>query len=294
MILLHSTEAVLLCSATPHTPRGVVVEQPERSTCSTRAPLRCSRWSNPQWDTSSFPLRTAQFQSVRVNVRETVIYNTATTARLRPRPRRLVSTPDHQRESASSFPRLPATRGHRTAKRNHDLPAVFPAGLIFPCASQPLIQRDRTPHKPLWRNETHCRYHLSKDQKGIYARVSNHVFHSVEAVDTRDATVGATEALAILQSRFPRIEAKKTRGGMPGGGNLAARPIIDPFALFRGPAFKILAAASSEKVGWPVKPAALTQRRCVIGQIALASSRERPGARTHQRPFLSHGEAMLP
>jgi hypothetical protein len=104
-------------------------------------------------------------------------------------------------------------------------------------------------------------------------------------------TFSATEALARLKPPFARIGAHQGGVGMPGGGNLATRPIIDVDSPFRGPAVKNLAAACSEKVGRPVKPAALTQRRCVIGQIALASTRERPGAKTHQRPFLSHGVA---
>jgi hypothetical protein len=104
--------------------------------------------------------------------------------------------------------------------------------------------------------------------------------------------IGAIEALAMQQSRFPRIEPE-ARGVWVGvAGRSFARPILDLFAFFRGPALKNLAAVGSEKVGWPVKPAALTQRRCVIGQIALAATRERAGAKTHQRPFLSHGGGM--
>jgi hypothetical protein len=90
------------------------------------------------------------------------------------------------------------------------------------------------------------------------------------------------------------IEPEARGDGVGVADKSGARPIIDPISPFRGPAFKNLAAAGSEKVGWPVKSAALTQRRCRIGQIALATTRERPGAKTHQRPFLSHGVGMSP
>jgi hypothetical protein len=43
--LLHSTESPVLRSATPHTPKGVVVEQKQCATCSTLAPLVVEQWS---------------------------------------------------------------------------------------------------------------------------------------------------------------------------------------------------------------------------------------------------------
>lgn len=43
--MLHSTETPVLRSATPHTPKGVVVEQKQCATCSTLAPLVVEQWS---------------------------------------------------------------------------------------------------------------------------------------------------------------------------------------------------------------------------------------------------------
>jgi hypothetical protein len=136
------------------------------------------------------------------------------------------------------------------------------------------------------------RPHDGKSREGIYARGLPHSKTFIGSNGAHEGqAIGATEALAMRQSRMLEIEPE-ARGVWVGvAGRSFARPILDLFAFFRGPAFKNLAAAGSKNLGWPVKPAALTQRRCVIGQIALAATRHRPGAKTHQRPFLSHGEA---
>jgi hypothetical protein len=131
---------------------------------------------------------------MRVHKRNRQIINAAATVQLQRQGRRLVSTavfrqsaprpsPDHQRESASAFSRLPGIRDHRAAERIHGLPAGFAAGITFPCASRSLIRRDRTPHNPLWRNETHPCHHLSKDQKDIYARALSRPLTLLEAVE---------------------------------------------------------------------------------------------------------------
>jgi hypothetical protein len=46
-MMLHLRIDHSLRSATPHTPKGVVVEQKQRSACSTPAPPQVERWSSP-------------------------------------------------------------------------------------------------------------------------------------------------------------------------------------------------------------------------------------------------------
>ena len=50
----------------------------------------------------------------------------------------------------------------------------------------------------------------------------------------------------------------------------------------------------SEKVGWPAKPAALTQGSRGIRQIDLATTREREGAKTHRRAVSESRRGMSP
>ena len=46
-MMLHLETDHSLCSATPHTPKGVVVEQKQRSGCSAIAPPQVEPWSSP-------------------------------------------------------------------------------------------------------------------------------------------------------------------------------------------------------------------------------------------------------
>lgn len=70
----------------------------------------------------------------------------------------------------------------------------------------------------------------------VFARVSNYVFHSVEAVDAR--APGATEALAKWKiSASYRIDPPNpAEGGV--GEEIQRRPLIDLVAVFRGPSPK--------------------------------------------------------
>ena len=121
------------------------------------------------------------------------------------------------------------------------------AGPIFPCASQPAGRRVCPSHNPLCRNETHRCHHLSKDQKDIYARVSNHVFHSVEAVGrAREAqAIGAAEALAMVQSRYSNGAGKRGPAGLGVGATWLAHRIIDLFLQHRAAFFKNLGLSKS-------------------------------------------------
>jgi hypothetical protein len=68
--------------------------------------------------------------------------------------------------------------------------------------------------------------------------------------------------------------------------------IIDLSTQFRGGfSQNIFGRFCPENVERPLKPAALTQGSRRIRQIGLAATRERSAAKTHQRPFLSHGVA---
>lgn len=58
--------------------------------------------------------------------------------------------------------------------------------------------------------------------KGVFARVSNHVFHTVEAVELRDPRRNAQ----AWRNAWPII-VQKTPAGMPWGGKSRRRPIRD-------------------------------------------------------------------
>ena len=120
---------------------------------------------------------------------------------------------------AARGPRALASVDHHRATgraSTHRRPSYgLRSGLPFPCASRSPVMLDCPSHNPLQDNETHRRHHLLSDQKGIYARVSNHVFHTVEAVGRgcEGQALGATEALAQQKPRFIGIEAKVGRVG---------------------------------------------------------------------------------
>jgi hypothetical protein len=125
----------------------------------------------------------------------------------------------------------------------------------------------------------------------VLARVSNHVFHSVEAVGRARGPGAEPSAKRETMRGLHESEPAKDPRHRGVAVDPVARRYIDLSSNFRGPSFQNLAAACSEKVGWPVKPAALTQGSFRVRQIALAASRDRSGAKTHGRQFLSHGEA---
>jgi hypothetical protein len=96
----------------------------------------------------------------------------------------------------------------------------LPAGSLFPRASRAHNALARTSHNPLQYNETHRCHHLSVDQKDIYARVSNHVFHTVEAVEPArpDARRNAPVRMVDAWGSGPK------QGGWGGWGTEPIRP----------------------------------------------------------------------
>jgi hypothetical protein len=106
-------------------------------------------------------------------------------------------------------------------------------------------------------------------------------------------------ALLQQQCRFVGLPLTTFSKKAGVGGKTSDGGYLDLPSQHSGALLKILGGSVSkiwrrpwpENLGWPVKPAALTQRRCVIRQIALAAIWERAAAKTHQRPFLSHGGA---
>jgi hypothetical protein len=127
----------------------------------------------------------------------------------------------------------------------------------------------------LGRSTTSSKTTVKSHGERVFRRVSNHVFHSVEAVGHahEGQAIGETQALANGIPRYSNRAGKKTPGRVPVGGTNPARPILDVTAHFRGPALENLAAACPEKVGCPVKSAALTQRSRGIRQIAQPATR---------------------
>jgi hypothetical protein len=105
-------------------------------------------------------------------------------------------------------------------------------------------------------------------RKGVFARVSNHVFHSVGSVDAREP--GATQALLKLKLRFLIGWSTNNPAGYAGTPLFLARGYFDLFLLHSAALLKILGGLGLEKLGWPVESAALTQRACGIRQIAWA------------------------
>jgi hypothetical protein len=153
---------------------------------------------------------------------------------------------------------------HREAERIQRLPIGPAAHPIFPASGYQ--NRSRTAHiGPLIRafhpcaRATSAFRQCSTRSEGVLARVSNHTFHSVEAVErAREGQVlGATEALAIWQSRFIRIGLGPPLRSSMVGGKYPSRPMIEVFACIRGPflenlggpVFKNLAAACSGNSG---------------------------------------------
>jgi hypothetical protein len=167
----------------------------------------------------------------------------------------------------------------------------LPAASLFPCASRPHNPTARTSHNPLQHNETHRCHHLSADQRErVFARALSRPSALLEG-KTRARQRSAKRK--TRRSNDPTFHGAADKQPGVGGGGTGTKtpggiPTSLPATAARSPKF---GRPWSGKVGWPVKPAALTQRACWIRQIALAAPGERSGAKTHQRPFLSHGGA---
>jgi hypothetical protein len=168
-------------------------------------------------------------------------------------------------------------------------------GSLFPCASRPHNPTACTSHNPLQHNETYRRHHLSADQReGVSARALSRPLTLLEGkTRTRGTEPGAERRAKRSTSEMTGnagIDRQNTRVWVGWGQNLLGTLIIDVVSHYSTALSKILGGLGLE-VGWPVKPAVLTQRACGIRQIAQPATRERPGAKTHQRPFFSHGGA---
>jgi hypothetical protein len=134
---------------------------------------------------------------------------------------------DEQRESASAFSCFAALCCHST----HRLTSGRLRGIADPCASRSSVGLHDPPNKPLRHSETHDCHHLSDDQKGIYARVANQVFHSVEAV--RRARTRQPLAKRLKPS-FCEVCRPSRGGGVGVGPNASAFAYIDLSIHFRG------------------------------------------------------------
>jgi hypothetical protein len=188
---------------------------------------------------------TARHRHARVESHNPAIINSAARPCLSRRRQPSMSTATIARSAARVSQRVFLLAGYRRPPRSRTNPRPscgLYAGSLFPCASRSLIGQHCPSHNRLWRNETRRCHHLSDDQKDIYARVSNHVFHSVEAVEREGQAIGETGDQAMRQSRFPRIEANEGGVGTPGGGRSVARPILDVLSQFRGRFSRNLAA----------------------------------------------------
>jgi hypothetical protein len=127
--------------------------------------------------------------------------------------------------------------------------------------------------------------------KGIYARVANQAFHSVEAVEACEPEQQPGQRRNLRFGEMPEIGRQTTRRGGGVGGKNREPAIIDLSSPFRAALFQNLGGPSLKNLGRPEKPSALTQGSHRIRQIELAAIRVVPGANPHQRAFVSHGEA---
>ena len=205
-----------------------------------------------------------------------------------------------QREGMRKRPRHPLTRVENGEHRIINAAAsprlqrqrqslVSTATLIFPCASRSFVRCERTPNNPLCRNETRCCHHLSADQKDIYARALSRPLALLEASAPARAPGQRRNVEAGEKRREGPDHLSKSRGG---GGDSAARPIIDLLSRYSVALFQNLGGRVSKNLGRRVKSPALTQGSRRIRQIGLAATPWPPEPNPHQRPFVSHGVGM--
>jgi len=252
-----------------------------------RSPARQIR----EWGRWNSPHRAV----MRVDSLNPQIINAATTVWLARHDQRLVSMPDRQRESARAFSCLAAIEGQRAAERIHGLPMGFADGLIFPCASQQSRTPDCPPHNPLRHNKTHRRHHLSDDHKDLYARAISKPLALLDRVrrarSPGDQTVAKPKPQTQWKPNSLLGRGKKTRGSGGVPPNSGEPAIIDVILQHIAALFENLGGPSLKNLGRPEKPSTLTQGSHRIRQIELAATRERAGAKTHQRRPWSHGGA---
>jgi hypothetical protein len=201
---------------------------------------------------------------------------------------RQIPIPSDGRPVQCQPPRLPIGRGRRRQRRAQAAIATDPADTVqtrSPASDENARIAGLSGIEP-------CD---GKSRERVFARNQAATF-TVYLLEEREGQApGATEALANERAPFPMISRQKDRGGVGVGPIWTARPNIDLPTCIRGRFSRnFFGPACSEKVGWPVKSAALTQRRCGIGQIALAATRERSGAKTHQRAVSESWRGMLP
>jgi hypothetical protein len=200
--LPHLTSALISCRAPPHTPKGVVVRQLHRPTCPTSAPPEVRQVRQPK-------ARGPRLLVIPLPNRYSPSQICSTASQCRPG---LVAGLS---ERVLQLARYRRPLSSWTNPRPSDW---LCAGPTFPCASQPASRRVYPQHNPLCRNETHRCHHLSRDQKGIYARVSNHVFHSVGTVAHAcdGQSIRATQALALPRPRYSKGMANRPGVVVPG------------------------------------------------------------------------------
>jgi hypothetical protein len=145
--------------------------------------------------------------------------------------------PDQQRESHSAFSYFASLRCLAVRRLTSELPTAF----ALPCASRPYIGLQNPSHKSLRHSETDGCRHVSHDQKGVFARVANHVFHSVEAVRRGSQAPAKRLNRAICMDRT----IKDPGGGPPGGDR--SRPRINR------PSLNLTRRLSAKVRSWPSK-----------------------------------------
>jgi hypothetical protein len=128
-------------------------------------------------------------------------------------------------------------------------------GSTFPCASQPFIASDQTPHNPLRHSETRRRRHLFDDHKGIYARGLPHSKSFLGSNGAHARALSAGQVLGATDDEAKRrgnsINRSRERpGGGWGGRRNQTRPQISTSPSYIAPpCSKFWAALGSKKSG---------------------------------------------
>jgi hypothetical protein len=198
---------------------------------------------------------------------------------------RQIPSPSAGRRVQCQLPRLFVARDcrqrHTPASAHQRASGGLCARSPFPCASRPPIGRVCVPYKPLQDSEMQRHRHLSDDQRErVFARNLAATFTIYLLEDAR----GPGDRRNVSFGDICRVAGHLTGGRVPVGGANPARRIIDLSSHFRGPVSQNLVGPGSENLGWPVKPAALTQPRLSIALCVLSAAVGPPGVQTHQRP----------
>jgi hypothetical protein len=151
----------------------------------------------------------------------------------------------------SALARLPALRQPLAQTLLHESPTGFGGNAVLPRDSRPAIGQGRPWHNALGRNGMRRRYHLSGDQKDIYARALSRPSTLLEG-KTREAPGSQPPAKRGSQRDLwdrPRVPF----GIEGGGGKIRPAPDTRPIAPLSRLVSPKFGPACSEKVGLPMK-----------------------------------------